>query len=210
MEGGQITQSGSYESLLTAGTAFEQLVNAHRDVVTTLGPSNNQSQLEQEKRDMIGPEECNETNLTRDSSEGEISVKGLPAVQLTEDEEKEIGDVGWKPFLDYIFVSKGTLLLALGIIAQAGFVGFQAGSTYWLALAIQNPNITSVTLVGVYTAISTLSAVFVYLRSTLAARLGLRASRAFFDGFTDAIFKAPMLFFDSTPVGRILTRVSIP
>ncbi|XP_024179439.1 ABC transporter C family member 8 isoform X2 [Rosa chinensis] len=207
MERGQVTQSGSYESLLTAGTAFEQLVNAHRDAVTTLGPSNNQSQVEPEKTDMIRHEES-VTNLTRYSSEGDTSVKASPTVQLTEDEEKEIGDVGWKPFWDYIFVSKGTLLLAIGIMAQAGFVCFQAGSTYWLALAIQNPSITSLTLVGVYTAISTLSAVFVYLRSTFAAHLGLRASRTFFDGFTDAIFKAPMLFFDSTPVGRILTRAS--
>ena len=40
MNGGQITQSGSYEELLTAGT--EQLVNAHRDAITGLGPSNNE------------------------------------------------------------------------------------------------------------------------------------------------------------------------
>lgn len=39
MEGGQITQSGSYEELLKAGTAFEQLVNAHKDAITTLGVS---------------------------------------------------------------------------------------------------------------------------------------------------------------------------
>lgn len=63
-------------------------------------------------------------------------------------------------------------------------------------------------LVGIYTAISTLSAVFVYLRSFFGAHLGLRASKSFFSGFNNAIFKAPMLFFDSTPVGRILTRAS--
>ncbi|XP_050380978.1 ABC transporter C family member 8 [Argentina anserina] len=208
MEGGQITQSGSYDNLLTAGTAFEQLVNAHKDAVTTLGPSNNQSQVEPENIDMIRQEESNVTNVTRYSSEGDISVQAVPTVQLTEDEEKEIGDVGWKPFWDYIIVSKGALLLASGIMAQAGFVSLQAASTYWLALGMQNPSITSLTLVGVYTAISTLGVVFVFLRSTLAAHLGLRASRTFFDGFTEAIFKAPMLFFDSTPVGRILTRAS--
>ncbi|KAF8400343.1 hypothetical protein HHK36_013640 [Tetracentron sinense] len=38
MEDGQITQSGSYEELLTAGTAFEHLVNAHKNSMTILDP----------------------------------------------------------------------------------------------------------------------------------------------------------------------------
>ncbi|BFG24302.1 hypothetical protein CerSpe_105780 [Prunus speciosa] len=203
MQGGQITQSGSYEGLLTAGTAFEQLVNAHRDAVTTLGPSNYQSQ-----EDTIQPEESHGTYVTGKNSEGDFCLKGVPGVQLTEEEEKEIGDDGWKPFWDYILVSKVTLLLCLGVIAQFCFIGLQAAATYWLALASQIPNITIGMLIGVYTAISTLSAVFVYLRTCFAVHMGLKASRAFFSGFTDAIFKAPMLFFDSTPVGRILTRAS--
>ena len=38
MEGGRVTQSGGYEELLTSGTAFEQLVNAHKNAVTVLHP----------------------------------------------------------------------------------------------------------------------------------------------------------------------------
>ena len=209
MNGGHITQSGSYEELLTAGTAFEQLVNAHRDAITGLGPSNNGTKEESQKLDTVQPEVSQGSNLTKENSEGEIAVKGLPGVQLTEEEGTEINDVGWKPFWDYIIVSKGLLLFFLGIVGQASFVGLQAAATYWLALGIQIPKITSVILIGVYTAISTLSAVFVFVRSFLAAYLGLKASSAFFSGFTNAVFKAPMLFFDSTPVGRILTRVRL-
>ena len=42
----------------------------------------------------------------------------------------------------------------------------------------------------------------------MTSYLGLKASKAFFTSFNTAIFNAPMLFFDSTPVGRILTRAS--
>jgi len=49
----------------------------------------------------------------------------------------------------------------------------------------------------------------VFFRSFIIAHLGLKASKAFFSGLTDSIFRAPMLFFDSTPVGRILTRVRL-
>ncbi|XP_015866661.3 ABC transporter C family member 8-like [Ziziphus jujuba] len=208
MEGGQITQSGSYEELLKAGTAFEQLVNAHRDAISTFGTSNSESQGEVQKGDLIGSEETAGSYPTKENDQGDNSLKGLTGVQLTEEEEKEIGNVGWKPLWDYVFVAKGLLLLISGIITQAGFVGLQAAATYWLALAIKIPKVTSTMLIGIYSAISLLSAGFVYLRSLFGARLGLNASKAFFTGFTNAIFKAPMLFFDSTPVGRILTRAS--
>ncbi|GKV36537.1 hypothetical protein SLEP1_g44658 [Rubroshorea leprosula] len=208
MEDGQITQSGSYEDLLIAGTAFEQLVTAHRNAVTALSPLNNESQGEFPKIDRVQSENSSVFNPNKQNSEGEISAKGPQGVQLTEEEEKEIGDVGWKPFMDYLHISKGSLLMLSGILAQSNFVVLQAAATYWLAFAIKIPKVTSSMLIGVYTGISTLSAVFVYLRALFAALLGLKASKAFFSGFTNSIFKASMLFFDSTPVGRILTRAS--
>ncbi|GLT58340.1 hypothetical protein SLA2020_312400 [Shorea laevis] len=202
MDGGQITQSGSYEELLKAGTAFEQLVSAHRDAVTTLGSLENEIKIDSDKGDPVV------SYPTKQDSEGEISVIGLPGVQLTEEEERENGNAGWKPFLDYLQVSKGFLLLCVGTLAQSGFVVLQAAATYWLAFAIQIPKISTGLLIGVYTGVSTLSACFVHLRSIYSALLGLKASKAFYSGFTNSIFKAPMLFFDSTPVGRILTRAS--
>ncbi|OWM87116.1 hypothetical protein CDL15_Pgr005007 [Punica granatum] len=63
-------------------------------------------------------------------------------------------------------------------------------------------------MIGVYTGISTVIAVCVHLRPFIATHIGLRTSKAFFSGFNNAIFRAPMLFFDSTPVGRILTEAS--
>ncbi|XP_030490551.2 ABC transporter C family member 8 [Cannabis sativa] len=207
MEDGNITHSGSYEELLKAGTAFEQLVNAHKDAISTLGLLNNEGQGESHMVDELRTEESY-GSYSKQNTEEEISANSVPGVQLTQEEEKEIGDVRWKPFKDYILVSKGSLLLFLTTVTQLAFFSFQAAATYWLALAIQVPKITSGVLVGVYTGISTLSAIFVYLRAFFGARLGIKASKAFFTGFTNAIFKAPMLFFDSTPVGRILTRAS--
>lgn len=191
------------------GTAFEQLVNAHRNAATARDPEIKENTKNSSKENIDRVEETKGHYLTKENSEGDISVRGLPGVQLTEEEEKEIGDVGWKPFFDYIIISKGSLFLSLSILAQIGFLTLQAASSYWLAFAIQIPNISSGMLIGVYTMISTLSAVLVYLRSYLSALLGLKASKSFFSTFINSIFNAPMLFFDSTPVGRILTRVRV-
>lgn len=199
MEGGKVTQSGGYEDLLITGTAFEQLVNAHREATTGV----KENQVDPEQVDSDQPEELHGFHLVKDKNESETSTER----QLTQEEEKEIGEVGLKPFWDYIFISRGSLFLSLTILTQLAFVAFQAASTFWLALATETPKVTSTILIGVYTILSFLSVVSVYLRSFCAAYIGLKASKAFFSGFTNAIFNAPMLFFDSTPVGRILTRV---
>ncbi|CAJ2663697.1 unnamed protein product [Trifolium pratense] len=132
MEGGKVIQSGSYENLLTAGTAFELLVSAHKDTVTDLNQDNeNKKGFENEV-------------LTKNQSEGEISsIKGPIGTQLTQEEEKVIGNVGWKPFWDYINYSKGTFMLCLIILGQSVFLGFQTASTFWLAIAIEIPKASS-------------------------------------------------------------------
>ncbi|AES76690.2 ABC transporter-like family-protein [Medicago truncatula] len=195
MEDGKVIQSGSYENLLIAGTAFEQLVNAHKDALTELN-QDNKNQGSSEHDVLVNPQESHSVK--------EISTRG----QLTKEEEKEIGDVGWKPFWDYISYSKGSLMLCFIVLAQSAFMALQTASSFWLAIAIEIPKVTSANLIGVYSLISFTGVMFVYIRSYLMARLGLNASIAYFSSFTTAIFNSPMMFFDSTPVGRILTRAS--
>ncbi|GJN35825.1 hypothetical protein PR202_gb24635 [Eleusine coracana subsp. coracana] len=202
MENGEITQEGTYQELLESGTAFEQLVNAHRDSKTTLGSQDTstggkQADTFQYQKPMI-PQ----------NSETEKSAGNLPSVQLTEEEKRELGEVGLKPYKDYVSISKGWFLLVLIIVAQCAFVFLQCLATYWLAVAVQSHQFGVAVVVGVYAAMATGSCLFAYVRSLLAAHFGLKASREFFSGFMDSVFKSPMLFFDSTPTGRIMTRAS--
>ncbi|KEH18322.1 ABC transporter-like family-protein [Medicago truncatula] len=198
MEDGKVIQSGSYQNLLKAGTTFDELVNAHKDIVTELHQGNENKEVS-ENDVLANPQNQNE---------GEISTMGQIEVQLTKEEEKVIGDVGWKPFWDYISFSRGSFMLCFIMLAQSAFIVLQTTSSFWLAIAIEIQNVSSATLIGVYSLTSFASILFVYLRSYLNAYLGLKASNAFFSSFTKAIFNAPTLFFDSTPVGRILTRAS--
>uniref|UniRef100_A0A0E0PZ61 MRP-like ABC transporter n=1 Tax=Oryza rufipogon TaxID=4529 RepID=A0A0E0PZ61_ORYRU len=206
MEDGYVKQQGVYAELMESGTAFEKLVSAHKSSITALDDSSQQSQVQ-------------EQNVTDENTSGQpsakyisdidsISAKGQPsATQLTEEEEKEIGDLGWKPYKDYINVSKGITHLCVMGVTQVLFTSFQMMATFWLAVAVQM-NVSSALLVGAYSGLSILSCCFAYIRTLYAAKLGLKASKAFFTGLMDSVFKAPMSFFDSTPVGRILTRAS--
>ncbi|XP_058750270.1 ABC transporter C family member 8-like [Vicia villosa] len=208
MESGKVIQSGCYENLLTAGTAFELLVSAHKDTIAELN-QDNENKRDYENEVSSNPQDSLGFHLTKDPNEGDSSsIKGPIGVQLTQEEEKVTGDAGWKPFWDYINYSKGSFMLCLIVLAQSVFIALQTASTFWLAIAIKIPKVTNATLIGVYASISFASSAFIYVRTYLTALLGLKASTVFFSSFTTAIFNAPMLFFDSTPVGRILTRAS--
>ncbi|RLM54591.1 ABC transporter C family member 8-like isoform X2 [Panicum miliaceum] len=146
---------------------------------------------------------------TRQASDIEVAAKGPSAtIQLTEEDAKGIGDLGWKPYKDYINVSQGAFQFSGMCTSRVLFTCFQIASTYWLAVAVQMDNISAALLVGAYSGLSIFICCFAYFRSLFAATLGLKASKAFFSGLMDSVFKAPMSFFDSTPVGRILTRAS--
>jgi ABC-type multidrug transport system fused ATPase/permease subunit len=202
MERGEITQEGTYEELLQSGTAFEQLVNAHKDSKTTLDSQDHGKGAKESGTIQY------QVPIMQQISEAEISTRNLPTVQLTEEEKRELGEAGLKPYKDYVSVSKRWFLLVLIILAQCAFVTLQCLATYWLAVAVQNHQFRVTIVVGVYAVMATVSCLFAYVRSLLAAHFGLKASREFFPGFMDSVFKAPMLFFDSTPTGRIMTRAS--
>ncbi|KAF0901840.1 hypothetical protein E2562_006467 [Oryza meyeriana var. granulata] len=206
MENGHVRQQGLYTELMESGTAFEKLVSAHQSSITALDNSSQQSQVEGQH---VSDDNTLPTTwlVARQSSDIEVSAKGPSAAQLTEEEEKEIGDLGWKPYKDYINVSKGILPLSVMCINQLLFTSFQMMATFWLAVAVQM-NVSSALLVGAYSGLSILSCCFAYFRTLSAAKLGLKASKAFFTSLMDSVFMAPMSFFDSTPVGRILTRAS--
>uniref|UniRef100_A0A0E0DN39 ABC transporter C family member 13 n=1 Tax=Oryza meridionalis TaxID=40149 RepID=A0A0E0DN39_9ORYZ len=202
MENGEITQEGTYSELLQSGTAFEQLVNAHKDSKTILDTDDRREGAKE-----LGAFQY-QVPLIQQNSEVEISTGNLKSVQLTEEERRELGEIGLKPYKDYVSVSKGWFLLAMILVTQCAFFGLQCLATYWLAVAIQNQQFSVAVVIGVYAVMATVSCLFAYVRSLIAAHFGLKASREFFSGFMDSVFKAPMVFFDSTPTGRIMTRAS--
>lgn len=130
MENGEITQEGTYQELLQSGTAFEQLVNAHRDSKTPLDSQDHAKGSKEPGTIQY------QIPLIPQNSETEISTGNLLSVQLTEEEKRELGEAGLKPYKDYVSVSKGWSLLVLIILAQCLFVILQCLATYWLAIAV--------------------------------------------------------------------------
>ncbi|CBI34441.3 unnamed protein product, partial [Vitis vinifera] len=197
MSEGEILQAATYDQLMHSSQEFQDLVNAHNA--------------------MVGSERQPEHDSTQKSKirKGEIQkiytekqLRETSGEQLIKKEEREMGDTGLKPYLQYLEYSKGFLYFFLSTLSHVIFVVGQLVQNYWLAANVQNFSVSQLKLIAVYTGIGLSLSFFSSLRSFFVVLLGLGASQSIFSTLLSSFFRAPMSFYDSTPLGRILSRVS--
>ncbi|KAK6164406.1 hypothetical protein DH2020_001270 [Rehmannia glutinosa] len=231
---GRIIQAGKYDELLQAGTDFSTLVSAHHEAIEAMDFCNlaseesdkidplDRSVLMSKKCDSVGNNMAGMVNKVRESA----SSSGLTTIkekkkdkrskkkQLVQEEEREHGKVSMKVYLSYMTAAYKGLLIPLIILAQTLFQVLQVASSWWMAWANpqtagDKPKTSSMMLIGVYMALAFGSSWFIFVRAVLVATFGLAAAQKLFLKMLRSVFRAPMSFFDSTPAGRILNRVSI-
>ncbi|ONK66394.1 uncharacterized protein A4U43_C06F7390 [Asparagus officinalis] len=200
MSDGEILQAAPYHKLLASSREFQDLVNAHKDAVG----SEMLDQFVSHRKNKPAKREINSVQYTKHPRNDKAS--GVD--QLIKKEEKETGDVGLKPYLQYLNQNKGLLYASLSALCQVIFVAGQISQNSWMAANVQNPDVTTLKLISVYLAIGISTSIFVLLRSLLVVVLGTQSSKSLFSQLINSLFRAPMSFFDSTPLGRILSRVS--
>ncbi|KAH6559345.1 hypothetical protein KP509_1Z013100 [Ceratopteris richardii] len=207
MQDGEIKQAGSYNDLLSSGLEFQTLIAAHREALHSVvdDQENSKSTLTDE-----GPDaqyQRIQKRLSREDSLAEIG-KDVHPTQLIQEEEVVAGKVGLKPYLDYIQISRTWHIGILFVICQILFSGIQLFSNLWLAQGISDTRTASRKLIWVFCLMSVITFILFALRSFLIIGIGIQASKAFLAKLMMSIMKAPMEFFDATPSGRILNRVS--
>ncbi|THG16749.1 hypothetical protein TEA_000614 [Camellia sinensis var. sinensis] len=77
-----------------------------------------------------------------------------------------------------------------------------------MAANVENPNVTTLRLIIVYLVIGFTSTLILYFRSLSIVALGTQSSKSLFSQLLNSLFYVPMSFYDSTPLGRILSWVS--
>lgn len=199
---GEILFVASYNELLASCKEFQGLVNAHKEAARS------------EKFDQIISLEKDKRSTTRsignthDIRQPKL-MKTMGVDQLIKQEEKKTGDGGLKPCLQYLKQNMGFLYASLAAISHVIFVAGQISQNSWLASNVQNPEVATSRLISVYLKIGLTVTFFLLFRSVFVVVLGLQSSKSLFSHLLNSLFHAPMSFFDSTPIGRILSRVRI-
>ncbi|CUA66748.1 hypothetical protein RSOLAG22IIIB_00195 [Rhizoctonia solani] len=191
MDNGRIVERGTYADLVAAGGQFSQLVAEY-------GVAEEATEQKKESEDA--------TATARDDRAKEANA---PAAKLMQGDERSTGAVGWDSYGNYIRAAGGlhwmpflALLLTLSQTANVLstlFLGFWT-SNHW--------GLSQGAYMGIYAGLGFGTAIFSFMGSFAFAWAGFTASLNLFSGALSGVLGSPMKFFDTTPIGAIIARLS--
>ncbi|KAL7114288.1 hypothetical protein ACP275_04G111200 [Erythranthe tilingii] len=196
MSDGEILHAAPYPELLATSKEFQELIHAHEE---TAGSERLSGVNESSKKVVkIYPKEIRE----------EKQAVACGGDQLIKKEERETGDMGLKPYILYLKQNRGFLTFSIAALCHLSFVIGQIIQNSWMAANVDDQEFSRLRLILVYLLIGVISSLFLLSRTIFSVVLGLQSSKALFSQLLVSLFRAPMSFYDSTPLGRILSRVS--
>uniref|UniRef100_A0A8C5NTU8 ABC-type glutathione-S-conjugate transporter n=1 Tax=Junco hyemalis TaxID=40217 RepID=A0A8C5NTU8_JUNHY len=215
LAGGAVSEHGSYSTLLANKGAFSQFLNLYGNQEenvseeNTAGTGNTVGQWQLEWLWVLSKRSTSSQKKAQ-----EEPPKKLKGQKLIEKEAVETGRVKFSMYVRYLRAVGWcfTFWVAMGYIAQ--YVA-SVGSNLWLSewtddsVRYQNqsyPAHLQDLRIGVYGALGISQGIFLLFATMLSARGAMRASRVLHQLLLSNILHAPMSFFDTTPVGRIINR----
>uniref|UniRef100_A0A8C2XHS4 ATP-binding cassette sub-family C member 5 n=1 Tax=Cyclopterus lumpus TaxID=8103 RepID=A0A8C2XHS4_CYCLU len=206
MKDGQIAEHGTHAQLMGKERDYASLFNSMQQEVRP-GPNE-------------APENLKNKRHGADAAKADGAVVVRPKVekQLMKAEEKGSGAVAWSVYGAYIKAAGGPMVFILNIFLFLSTTGSIAFSNWWLSYWIRQGSGVSVETILLNPHIQYYSTVYVVsmaaalllktLRGLVFVKCTVKAASVLHDKLFDRLLLSPMHFFDTTPLGRILTRFS--
>ncbi|KAI9836095.1 MAG: hypothetical protein M1819_001709 [Sarea resinae] len=185
LQDGRIQALDTYERLLANNKGFAKLMTS----------------TVQEDEEEKAPAKANEKQQDGEKSPVE------PTAGLMRLEERAVKAIPWKVYKDYILASGSILnapfLIIILVVAQCA----QLATNLWLSVWTSGDfDLSMNQYIGVYVGLAMFQ-LFAYFAFGFGISIaGTRASKAFYVRAINRVLHAPMSFFETTPMGRILNR----
>lgn len=206
LKGGEISEQGTYDELIEAKGEFSEILNAY---------INEESQKDKEES---LEQSVNERKMSAESSK---SIKLTPKKEqsnkekgrLIQEEKQEVGGVKFEVYKEFL-LSMSIWFIIFTLLTFALASTFNIATNLWLTAwaddsldpILANSTAQRNKRIGFYSMYGFIEAVFNLIATTLL-NLGLiQASKNLHIMMLDKVLRAPMLFFDTTPIGRVLNR----
>ncbi|KAF9906098.1 hypothetical protein EC991_000965 [Linnemannia zychae] len=225
LKDGRIVETGHFEDLMAAGQTFCQLINEYAVA------HSNQSDSGTSSRTSDNAETKSQESVESEASSDTAAVAAAPIQGAANDNKKDTkkdkragiiqaenildGGLSVSIFLGYlraITYKYAIIIVLLQVLMQVCYVGTSLWLKYWIGQN-EDPNTEQRPSLGLFLSVfSGLTLVYVLMGIALfwvafgVARI--RASEFLHRIFMSRIMRLPPAFFDTTPLGRIINRVS--
>ncbi|KAI9355096.1 P-loop containing nucleoside triphosphate hydrolase protein, partial [Zopfochytrium polystomum] len=194
MEDGRIVEEGSYAQLMAKGKILAEMMRSYNFAID-----------ESEHGSVQEGSVISSVAAPKQPSEVSASVVS----NLLQEEDRERGYIQFAILRQYFKQSGGFVVAGLltFVVAIHTLMDIASGLflTWWVADKFTKSNRWYFNL---FSEITGIGAGFTVLMAIIIAYQGLTAARNFHQKAVAGLFRAPMSFFDSQPLGRVLNRLS--
>ena len=160
----------------------------------------------QEEEDEEG-EGVNEDEAETEKKDAKKERKNKKGAALMQQEERAVKSVGWDVYAAYLRASgtvwNGPFIFFLLIISQCANIA----TSLWLSFWTSNKfGYSTGQYIGGYAALGFMQAFLMFCFSVSLSILGTTASKVMLSRALYRVLRAPMSFFDTTPLGQITNR----
>ena len=189
MKDGGIHKIAKFRELMSDDAEFQKLMQS--------------SSYKQEKT------EAKEVTV-EEQSKAITSVKPSNTVALMQEEERATGSLGLSVYATFVRASGTILNFFLVTFVLVVAQGSNILTSLWLSWWSSNhfPSISVSQYIGVYAALGVVQALLMFCYATMLTTFSTRAAENMLNSAISHTLRAPMLFFDTTPIGRITNRFS--
>uniref|UniRef100_A0A6Q2XEW5 ATP-binding cassette, sub-family C (CFTR/MRP), member 2 n=1 Tax=Esox lucius TaxID=8010 RepID=A0A6Q2XEW5_ESOLU len=236
LKNGCVSEVGSYQNLKDSKGAFSEFLNTYAKedgkkntggVTGDLFPDGQEAQPDAPPEDIVSTTLKRESSIRRSQRNGRLRKKNYlkktkptpgdeikKGQRLIEKETMETGQVKFSVYLQYLR-SMGwcytSMVFLVYFIQNVAFIGQNLWLSDWTNDAVEYYNMTYPnwkrdTRIGVFGALGMAQGLFVFLGTLLLANGSINASRILHSQLLKNILRVPMVFFDTTPSGRVVNR----
>jgi ABC-type multidrug transport system fused ATPase/permease subunit len=195
MDEGRIHAVDTFDKLMRDNEVFKRLMSSSR-----------QEDMQEEEEAV--DEAVDETDEKEPSSKKAAPAK--PAAALMQQEEKATESVGWSVWKAYIKAS-GSYFNAIIVFILLGLTNVaNIWTSLWLSYWTSDkyPGLSTGQYIGIYAGLGGSVVLLMFAFSTYMTTCGTNASKTMLQRAMSRVLRAPMAFFDTTPLGRITNRFS--
>lgn len=142
----------------------------------------------------------------KDAKKRKVSKRGAALMQQ---EERAVRSVSWSVYDAYIRASgtilNGPFVVLLLICSQGANIATSLWLSYWTS---DKFGYTTGVYIGTYATLGVAQALLMFAFSVALSILGTKSSKVMLHNAMTRVLRAPMGFFDTTPLGRITNRFS--